>query len=50
MVGDPLRYVPTQQVDVILFRDFIYHVMLGKLKTILSQGSQYLHSGGFSSL
>jgi SAM-dependent methyltransferase len=44
--GDFLSYVPTQQFDVILFRESMYHVPLGKVKTILDRYSEYLKEGG----
>jgi 2-polyprenyl-3-methyl-5-hydroxy-6-metoxy-1,4-benzoquinol methylase len=46
MRGDFLSYVPTQQFDVILFREAMYHVPLGKVKTILDRYSEYLRHGG----
>ena len=44
--GDFLNYIPNQQFDVILFRESLYHVPLGKIKTILEQYSKYLKKGG----
>jgi SAM-dependent methyltransferase len=44
--GDFLSFVPTQQFDVILFRESMYHVPLGKVKTILDHYSKYLTDGG----
>jgi SAM-dependent methyltransferase len=44
--GDFLSYVPTQQFDVILFREAMYHVPLGKVKMILDRYSKYLRDGG----
>ena len=44
--GDFLNYVPTQQFDVILFRESMYHVPLHKIKTMLDRYSLYLKDGG----
>jgi SAM-dependent methyltransferase len=44
--GDFLSYVPSQKFDVILFREAIYHVPLGKLKKTLDRFSEYLADGG----
>jgi SAM-dependent methyltransferase len=44
--ADFLSYVPTQQFDVILFRESMYHVPLGKVKAILDCYSKYLTHGG----
>ena len=44
--ADFLSYVPTQQFDVILFRESMYHVPLGKVKTILDRYSEYLRDSG----
>jgi SAM-dependent methyltransferase len=44
--SDFLSYRPTQQFDVILFRESMYHVPLGKVKTILDHFSKYLKDGG----
>jgi SAM-dependent methyltransferase len=44
--GDFLSYVPTGQYDVILFRESMYHVPLGKVKEILDRYSVYLKEGG----
>ena len=43
---DFLSYVPAQQFDVILFRESMYHVPLGKVKAILDRYSKYLADGG----
>lgn len=43
---DFLNYVPTQQFDVILFRESLYHVPVGKVKTILDRYAKYLKEGG----
>ncbi|MGD0825559.1 MAG: class I SAM-dependent methyltransferase [Terriglobales bacterium] len=43
--GDFLTYVPTGQYDVILFRESMYHVPLGKVKEILDRYSVYLKEG-----
>ncbi len=44
--GDILSYVPTQQFDVILFRESMYHVPLGKVKNVLDHYSKYLKPDG----
>ena len=44
--ADFLSYVPTQQFDVILFRESMYHVPLGKIKSTLDRYSKYLRDGG----
>lgn len=44
--ADFLTYVPAQQFDVILFRESLYHVPLGKVGATLDRYSQYLKDGG----
>ena len=44
--SDFLTYVPSQQYDIILFRESLYHVPLGKVKATLDQYSVYLKEGG----
>ena len=44
--GDFLTYVPTGKYDVILFRESMYHVPLGKVKATLDRYSAYLKEGG----
>jgi len=44
--GDLLSYVPEQQFNVILFRESMYHVPLGKIKPMLHRYSRYLRDGG----
>ncbi len=44
--GDLLTYVPTGQFDLILFRESMYHVPLGKVKATLERYSEYLKDGG----
>jgi 2-polyprenyl-3-methyl-5-hydroxy-6-metoxy-1,4-benzoquinol methylase len=44
--GDFLAYVPAGQYDVILFRESMYHVPLGKVKATLDRYSAYLKNGG----
>jgi 2-polyprenyl-3-methyl-5-hydroxy-6-metoxy-1,4-benzoquinol methylase len=44
--GDFLSFVPPQQFDVILFREAMYHVPLGKVKSILVRYSKYLTDDG----
>jgi SAM-dependent methyltransferase len=43
---DFLSYIPTQRFDVILFRESMYHVPVGKVKTILDRYAKYLKDGG----
>ena len=45
-LGDLLSYVPEQQFNVILFRESMYHVPLGKIKSMLDRYSGYLLDGG----
>jgi SAM-dependent methyltransferase len=44
--GDFLSYIPNQLFDVILFRESMYHVPLGKIKPTLDRYSKYLKEGG----
>jgi SAM-dependent methyltransferase len=44
--ADISDYVPTQQFNVILFRDSIYYVPQAKIKRMLDRYSQYLREGG----
>ena len=44
--GDLLGYVPAQQFDLILFRESMYHVPLGKVKTVLDHYAKYLKPDG----
>lgn len=44
--ADFLTYVPSGQYDVILFRESMYHVPLGKVKAVLDRYSAYLKDGG----
>ena len=44
--GDFLSYVPSGQYDVILFRESMYHVPLGKVKATLDRYSVYLRDRG----
>lgn len=44
--SDFLAYRPVQKFDVILFRESMYHVPLGKVKPILAHFSQFLSDGG----
>jgi SAM-dependent methyltransferase len=44
--SDFLSYRPTQQFNVILFRESMYHVPLGKVKPILDRFSMYLKKDG----
>jgi len=44
--GDFVTYTPSQQFDVILFRESMYHVPMGKITTVLDHYSKYLKDGG----
>jgi SAM-dependent methyltransferase len=44
--GDLLGYVPAHEFDVILFRESMYHVPLGKVKTVLDHYAKYLTADG----
>jgi 2-polyprenyl-3-methyl-5-hydroxy-6-metoxy-1,4-benzoquinol methylase len=44
--GDFLSYTPTQQFDVILFRESLYHVPMGKIKSVLARYAKFLRDGG----
>jgi SAM-dependent methyltransferase len=44
--ADFISYVPTRKFDVILFRESMYHVPLGKVKATLDRYSKYLNDGG----
>ncbi len=44
--GDFLSYLPPQKFDVILFREAMYHVPLGKVKEVLDRFSPYLAGDG----
>jgi SAM-dependent methyltransferase len=44
--ADLLTYVPSGKYDVILFRESMYHVPLGKVKATLDRYSEYLKEGG----
>ncbi len=44
--GDFLSYVPLRQFDVILFRESLYHVPLGKIKATVDRYSKYLEDSG----
>jgi SAM-dependent methyltransferase len=44
--GDFVTYEPIQKFDVILFRESIYHVPMGKIKETLDRLSNYLRDGG----
>lgn len=43
---DFLNYAPAQEFDVILFRESIYHVPIGKIKKTLSHYAKYLKANG----
>jgi SAM-dependent methyltransferase len=44
--GDFLSYVTSQKFDVILFREAMYHVPLGKVKKTLDRFAEYLTDNG----
>jgi len=44
--GDFLDYTPLQKFEVILFRESMYHVPLGRVRTMLNRYSDYLREGG----
>lgn len=44
--SDVSTYVPTQQFDVILFRDSIYYIPRAKIKAVLDRYSKYLKDDG----
>jgi SAM-dependent methyltransferase len=43
---DFVNYAPSEKFDVILFRESIYHVPMGKIKETLDRFSNYLNDGG----
>ncbi len=44
--SDVSTYVPTQQFDVILFRDSIYYIPRARIKAVLDRYSKYLKDDG----
>jgi SAM-dependent methyltransferase len=44
--GDFVAYKPTQEFDVILFRESMYHVPIGKIKETLDHYASYLKKDG----
>jgi 2-polyprenyl-3-methyl-5-hydroxy-6-metoxy-1,4-benzoquinol methylase len=44
--GDFLSYTPGQRFDIILFRESMYHVPLGKVKVVLDRYAKYLNENG----
>ncbi len=44
--ADLLLYEPAEQYDVVLFRESMYHVPVGKIKPILKKYSRYLKEDG----
>ena len=46
VLADFISYVPTENFDVILFRESMYHVPMGKIKTTLDRYANYLKKGG----
>lgn len=43
---DFINYTPTEEFDVILFRESIYHVPIGKIKETLDHYTKYLKPSG----
>ena len=46
VLADFLTYVPAQQFDVILFRESMYHVPMGKITSTLDRYAKYLKADG----
>jgi SAM-dependent methyltransferase len=46
VVSDFLGYAPSQDFDIILFRESLYHVPYGQVKPILDKYSKHLKTGG----
>src|SRR6185503_5337608 len=44
--GDFLKYSPTEKFNVILFRESMYHVPMGQIKSMLDRYSEWLKDGG----
>jgi SAM-dependent methyltransferase len=44
--GDFIEYEPNQKFDVILFRESMYHVPMGRIKDTLDRYAKYLKSRG----
>lgn len=44
--GDFINYVPSEKYDVILFREAMYHVPIGKIKSMLDRYSNHLTDDG----
>lgn len=44
--GDFIAYEPASQFDIILFRESMYHVPVGRIKPVLERYSAYLRPGG----
>jgi SAM-dependent methyltransferase len=44
--GDFLSYVPAQKFDVILFRESMYHIPMGKIASTVMHYAKYLKEGG----
>jgi len=44
--GDFLKYSPTKKFNVILFRESMYHVPMGQIKSMLDRYSEWLKDGG----
>lgn len=44
--GDFINYVPSEEYDVILFREAMYHVPIGKIKSMLDRYAKYLTDDG----
>lgn len=46
VLADFINYKPTQKFDIILFRESMYHVPMGRIKETLDRLSAYLNDGG----
>lgn len=46
VLADFMSYAPTQKFDIILFRESMYHIPVGKIKSILDRLSANLTDGG----
>jgi 2-polyprenyl-3-methyl-5-hydroxy-6-metoxy-1,4-benzoquinol methylase len=44
--SDFLDYHPTQKFDVVLFRESMYHIPLGKVQAVLEHFTKYMREGG----
>lgn len=44
--SDFLDYRPTEKFDVVLFRESMYHIPLGKVQPVLAHFAKYMNDGG----